>query len=99
MEVETLEEPSRVLEILDRFSPELILLEGPNYVFLPDHDAERLSIDEFWRSISLASLADHHMDKYLGRLSTKASGATPVPYNKREHYVAKKKPAKAQTGT
>ena len=27
MEVETLEEPSRVLEILDRFSPELILLD------------------------------------------------------------------------
>jgi hypothetical protein len=83
----------------EHVGPEVILLEGQNYVFLPDHDAERLSVDEFWRSIGLASLADHHMDKYLRRLSTKASGGVEVPYNKREHYVAKKKSGHAATGS
>jgi hypothetical protein len=75
----------------EHVGPEVILLEGPNFVFLPDHDAARLSVDEFWRSVSFASLDDHHMDNYLHRLSTKSDGAVEVPYNKREKYVAPKK--------
>lgn len=81
----------------EHVGPEVILLEGPNFVFLPDHDAERLSVGEFWRSVGFASLGDHHMDKYLRRLSTKSAGAVEVPYNKREKYVAPKKTAAPAT--
>jgi len=81
----------------EHVGPEVILLEGPNYVFLADHDAERLSVDEFWRSVSFASLSDHHMDKYLRRLSTKAAGGVAVPYSKREKYVAPKQAAASHT--
>jgi triacylglycerol lipase len=71
--------------------PEIILLEGPHYVFLPTHIADRISVGELWRSLRLADLADHRMDNYLSRLATKAGGAVEVPYNDREKYVAPKK--------
>ena len=74
--------------------PEVILLEGPHYVFLPTHAAERISLGELSRSLGLADLADHHMDNYLKRLSSKTTGAVAVSYNDREDYAAlKKKPA------
>src|SRR4029079_2312306 len=38
---------------------EVILLSGREIVYLPAHDANRLSIGEFWRSISFADLKDH----------------------------------------
>ncbi len=69
---------------------ELILLEGPRYVFLPAHDASRISVGEFWRTLSFSDLSDHHMDNYLKRLSTKTETAVQVPYNKREMYVAQR---------
>ncbi|RWN66245.1 MAG: lipase family protein [Mesorhizobium sp.] len=75
----------------EHVGPEVILLDGPHYVFLPSHDADRISVGEFWRSISFADLADHHMDNYLNRLSTKATGAVAVSYNDRERYI---KPSK-----
>jgi triacylglycerol lipase len=70
--------------------PELILLEGPRYVFLPSHDADRLSVGELWRTLSEDNLRDHHMDNYLNRLSTKTKGAVEVAYNQREQFVANK---------
>jgi len=66
---------------------EVILLEGPEFVFLPSHDANRISLGEFWRSLSFADLGDHEMQKYLGRIASKANGAKEVPYTKREKYV------------
>ncbi|MBL8583630.1 MAG: lipase family protein [Rhizobiaceae bacterium] len=81
----------------EHVGPEVILLEGPHYVFLADHDAERLSVNEFWRSVSFASLTDHHMDKYLGRLSSKSAGGVEVPYNRREKYVAAKPASQTET--
>jgi triacylglycerol lipase len=74
----------------DHVGPELILLEGPRYVFLPSYNASRISVDEFWRTIAISDLRDHHMDNYLKRLLTKMKGAVEVPYNQREQYVAKK---------
>lgn len=85
---------NRIYGVYEHAGPEIILLEGPHYVFLPTHDADRISIGEFGRSLSLANLKDHHMDNYLRRLSSKAQGAVNVSYDDREKYIAsKKKPA------
>ena len=77
--------------IYEHAGPEIILLEGQNYVYLPTHDADRLSVGELWRSLRVADLADHHMDHYLGRLSTKKAGSVEVTYDARENYINKKK--------
>ncbi len=66
---------------------EVILLEGPEFVFLPSHDANRITLGEFWRSLSFADLKDHEMQKYLRRIASKATGAIEVPYTEREKYV------------
>jgi hypothetical protein len=68
---------------------EVILLEGREIVYLPAHDANRISIGEFWRSVSFADLKDHAMKKYLKRIADKTKGAIEVPYNKREQFVSK----------
>lgn len=81
---------NRVYGVYEHAGPEIILLEGPHYVFLPTHDADRISIGEFGRSLEIANLKDHHMDNYLNRLSAKANGAVAVPYNERENYVVRK---------
>ena len=72
----------------EHVGPEVILLEGPRYVYLPSHDANRIAIWELWRSTAFADLPDHKMDKYLLRLSTKRKGAVVVAYDDRERYVA-----------
>jgi hypothetical protein len=72
---------------------EIILLDGAYYVELPNHLADRLSVEESWREWASARLEDHHMANYLARLSTKSGGAVPVPYEDREKFV--KKPARA----
>jgi hypothetical protein len=82
---------NRVYGVYEHAGPEIILLEGPHYVFLPTHDADRISIGEFGRSLNFANLKDHHMDNYLNRLSLKAKGAVEVSYDERENYVAAKK--------
>ncbi len=68
---------------------EIILLDGVYYVDLPDHAADRLSVGESWREWASARLGDHHMAKYLARLSTKSAGAVPVPYEDREKFLTK----------
>ena len=55
---------NRIHGSYQHIGPEVILLEGPRYVFLPEHDADRISLGELSRSIGLADLADHHMDNY-----------------------------------
>jgi triacylglycerol lipase len=63
------------------FSSEVILLAGPDYVFLDDHDADRLSVGDFWRNITDFSAKDHHMDGYLANVREKAKGGSrQVPY-------------------
>lgn len=73
----------------EHVGPEVILLEGRNIVYLPSHDANRLSLGEFWRSISFADLKDHEMKKYLRRIAAKTKGTTEVPYNEREKFVSR----------
>jgi triacylglycerol lipase len=71
----------------DQVGPEVILLEGPDFVFLPSHDAARIDLGEFWRSLTFANLQDHEMPNYLRRIESKFTGAREVPYTQRERYV------------
>ncbi len=80
----------------EQVGPEVILLEGPRYVYLTSHDANRLDIGEFWRSIGIADLADHKMDNYLLRLSEKTKATVEVHYNQRKKYEVRP-PAKPAT--
>ena len=73
----------------EHVGPEVILLEGRNIVYLASHDANRISLGEFWRSVSFADLKDHKMEKYLKRIADKTKGTTEVPYNEREKFVSK----------
>jgi triacylglycerol lipase len=73
----------------EHVGPEVILLEGRDIVYLPSHDANRISLGEFWRSLSFADLKDHEIKKYLKRLADKTKGTNEVPYNEREKFVFK----------
>jgi hypothetical protein len=78
----------------DHAGAEIILLDGPRYVYLTQHDASRLAVGEFWRSIGTADLPDHKMDNYLKRMSSKTKRAVEVAYNQREKYTTRP-PARA----
>jgi hypothetical protein len=80
----------------EHVGPEVILLEGRNYVYLPSHDATRLDVGEFWRTIGLSDLKDHHMDFYLERIGEKTKSAAQVSYNNREKYIARAGTAQAK---
>jgi triacylglycerol lipase len=75
--------------LYEHIGREIILLEGPYCVELPNHVAAPLSIDDSWRSLATAKLGDHHIADYLARLSTKLVSAVSVPYEDREKYVAR----------
>jgi hypothetical protein len=80
----------------EQVGPEVILLEGAVYVYLDTHDADRISIGEFWRSQGFATLKDHSMELYLKRLRTKFDGALAVSYADRERYAKGKTKQPAQ---
>lgn len=80
----------------EHVGPEVILLEGRNYVYLPSHDATRLDVGEFWRTIGLSDLKDHHMELYLERIAEKTKDATQVSYNNREKYIATTRTARVK---
>ncbi|MCX7305915.1 MAG: lipase family protein [Hyphomicrobiales bacterium] len=84
---------NRVYGIYEHAGPEIILLDGPRYVYLPTHDADRISVGELGRSIDFADLKDHHMDNYLKRIEAKTGQALQVSYDDREKYIAPRKQA------
>lgn len=71
--------------------PEVILLDGPDYVYLPNQAASELSLGEFWRDLHVADLKDHKLDRYIRRIEDKITGSREVAYNARENYIAKQK--------
>ena len=71
----------------EHLGPEVILLQGQYYVYLPAHDATRIDVGEFWRTIGIADLPDHKIDHYVNKIADKINGAVEVTYNQREHYV------------
>jgi hypothetical protein len=74
----------------EQVGPEVILLSGPDYVYLPAHDATELSLGEFWRDLHVADLKDHKIDNYIRRIEDKITNSRQVAYNSRENYIAKK---------
>ena len=75
----------------EQVGPEVIVLEGPNYVYLPGPAASELSLGSFWRDMNVADLKDHKLDNYIRRIEEKLDGSHAVAYNARENYVAKQK--------
>ena len=76
--------PHSVFGAYQHSSPEVILREASDYVYLEKHDADRLSVGDFWRNITNFSLGDHHMDRYLRNIEIKTkSGSNQVPYLQR----------------
>ena len=73
----------------EHVGPEIVLLEGRDYAYLPAYNAERLSVGEDWGAVFGSNLKDHKMDKYLQRIAAKLQGGVEVAYNSREKYVAR----------
>jgi len=71
--------------------PEVILLDGPDYVYMPNQQASELSLGSFWRGLHVADLKDHKLNNYMKRIEDKITASRQVPYNQRENYIAKKK--------
>jgi triacylglycerol lipase len=71
----------------EHLGPEVIVLGGQYYVYLPAHNANRIDVGELWRSIGIADLPDHKIAHYVNRIADKISGAVEVTYNKREKYI------------
>ena len=71
----------------EHVGPEVILLQGQHYVYLPAHDATRIDVGEFWRTIGIADLPDHKISRYVNRIADKINRAEQVAYNQRERYV------------
>lgn len=67
--------------------PEVILLDQKRYVYLNKHDAERISVGEFWRDLATISLDDHSMEKYIKRINALATVAKQVTYARREAFI------------
>lgn len=76
----------------DHVGPEVILLSGPDFVYLPAQDASKIAIGEFWRDLGVADIKDHHMGIYISRIAPKLKGAKEVDYNDRERYEKIYKP-------
>lgn len=72
----------------EQVGPEVILLEGPYYVYLSGSAAREVSVGEFWRDAKLVNLDDHQMASYEARIATKLKGSKQVPYDARKRYAA-----------
>jgi triacylglycerol lipase len=76
--------PMKLFRYLDHpfrhFGEELILLDGPDVVLLPEHDAERMDVTAFWENFPRVNVKDHLMDNYIARIGPKLAGARHLPY-------------------
>ncbi len=73
--------PHTVARKYQHFATEVILREGPDYVFLNEHDADRLSVGDFWRNASHISLKVHHIEAYVANIQRKSeNGSKQVRY-------------------
>ena len=73
----------------EHLGDEIILLEGPYFTYLEQHDAERKSVWSFWENIGEESISEHYMASYIKNLDSKLASAIPVPYAQRETYINK----------
>jgi triacylglycerol lipase len=64
----------------EQFGAEVILHDGPDYVYLSHQDANEISIGEIWREKHGLSVANHASELYVARLAQKVKSARAVPY-------------------
>jgi triacylglycerol lipase len=79
-----------VFGLYDHVGPEIILLAGSDFVYLPSPDASLLAIGSFWRSLDFANVKDHNIQLYMRRIASKSSDATEIPYIDRLKYLVGK---------
>ena len=68
--------PFELFAVLDEgpfqhIGPEVVLEEGTNYRFYPEHQVERSSVLSFWdnlKNLSIQDVPDHFMSRYLTRI-------------------------------
>lgn len=65
---------------------EIILLDGPYFVYLQNHVADHLNAAPSVRSLA-TELSNHRMVHYMDRLLPKVSTSTPVRYEDRSKYM------------
>src|SRR5574341_809672 len=71
--------PLDVFSILDEgpyqhLGPEVVLKDGPNYVYFAEHQAERFSVISFWNTLGNQQPPDHPIANYIQSLQAKATG-------------------------
>lgn len=69
------------------FGREVMLLQGPHYVFLQEPDADRPGVASFWENLPHVSLDDHRMASYLARIGQKLEESERVQYDDRGRYA------------
>lgn len=73
--------PPGVVQPYRHVGPEVILRPGADFVYLDDHDVDRVTVDDFWRDFSNFSLEEHYMVNYLANIEYKLeNGARQIPY-------------------
>lgn len=77
------------------FGAELILADGPHYVLLGEHNAERFSVTSFWRALPHVVVSDHYMPSYLARIRSKLQRSERVEYDDRNKYACTSVPPDA----
>lgn len=50
------------------FGSEVILKDGGHFIFLPEHDAERMIVSSTWLSLFHESVEDHYMKNYIAHI-------------------------------
>ena len=68
--------PLDVFSLLDEgpykhFAPEVVLKDGPHYVYFAEHQAERFSVTSFWNTLGNQNPPDHFIATYIQNLQGK----------------------------
>jgi triacylglycerol lipase len=72
--------PLDVFSLLDEgpyqhIGPEVVLKDGPNYVYFAESQAERFSVISFWNTLGNQQPPDHPIANYIQSLQAKLPGA------------------------
>lgn len=71
----------------EHLGPELTLLSGKYYAFMPDQQATRRSHGSFWKNLGHESISAHYMAHYQQNIVSKLTEAEEIPYAQREQYI------------
>jgi triacylglycerol lipase len=68
------------------FGREVILLNGPYYVYLNNHNVTEQDLSPFWLSLADLSVEDHFIANYRKNIADKLGKQIEVPFAQRHHY-------------